>query len=91
MAGKRKSKRTKEQEKLVRAATSAAIPVILKSIGRRLNERHPNQWVTITDLVKLDRDVSQNVWKGGRAIRETGTVLHSDLTETAHRLLNAKM
>ena len=89
MAGKRKSKRTKEQEELVKRATAAAAPVILKSIGRRLTERHPNQWVPVKDLIKLDRGVSQSVWKCLRNIRTTGTELHSCL-EADHRLLRHK-
>jgi len=84
MAGKRKSKRSWAQEKLVKEAIAAAVPVILKSIGTRLTERHPDRWVPVTKLIKLDRGLSNSVWKHGRSIETQGTTLHSSLTANHH-------
>jgi len=44
------------------------------------------QWAVVTNLIKLDRSVSQSVWKGGEGIRSTGTNHHSR-RKANHRLL----
>mmetsp|Transcript_27981 Transcript_27981/g.80877 ORF Transcript_27981/g.80877 Transcript_27981/m.80877 type:complete len:88 (+) Transcript_27981:206-469(+) len=84
-----RQRRSKAQQKRISEAVGAATPVILEAIGQRLSERHPNQWVPVTDLISLDRDASQNTWKGGRSIRSEGSVLHSPLSANHHLLRHA--